>query len=223
MTLDDDTTPSGMEDLGIETDGDALASMDDDEPLEMNVVDEDEDVEDLSSMSGKSLQLEADLAAAKVEVAEWHERYLRKAAEFDNYRKRAEREKSDLRVASQGAILQTLLPMVDGFDRAMQYFAAEPEGAAAANPAASVARYREGVELLHRQVLEALAQAGATPIETEGREFDPNLHEALSREMTTAVEEGTIVKELRRGYMFNGKLLRPAQVIVAVPPTTSGN
>jgi len=205
MTLDEETTPSDVEEIEIATDENSGDDLDE------------------ISLADSSLQLEADLAAAKVDIAEWHDRYMRKAAEFENYRKRVEREKADLRVASQGAILRELLPVVDGFDRALQSFEANPDGQASPGHAGSAAQYREGMELLYRLVLDALAQAGATPIETEGREFDPNLHEALSREMTAEVEDGTVVRELRRGYMFKGKLLRPAQVVVAVHPKPSEN
>jgi molecular chaperone GrpE len=79
-------------------------------------------------------------------------------------------------------------------------------------------QYQEGVELLYRQVLDALSRTGATPIKAEGTQFDPHLHEALSREETPDCQEGTVVKELRRGYLFRDKLLRPSQVVVAVYP-----
>ena len=157
-------------------------------------------------------QLEADLAAAKADAAEWQDRFMRKAAEFENYRKRMDKEKSELKIMSQSAILRDLLPVLDGFDRALKYFS-ETEGGAG-----SVEKYREGVEMLCRQVIDTLAQSGVTPIETKGKPFDPRLHEALSSEATSAVAEGTIVSELRRGYIFKDNLLRPSQVIVAVQP-----
>jgi molecular chaperone GrpE len=201
MTHNEDPTPSPSsdEELNIGDDRQSLDLADD-------------DVTDIS-LADSTLQLEADLAATKVDVAEWRDRYMRKAAEFENYRKRVEKEKSDLRILAQSTILQGILPVVDGFDRALQYFGSEQE-----STASSASQYREGVELLHRQVLDTLVQAGATPIETKGQVFDPNLHEAISREETAAVEDGTIVRELRRGYMFKDRLLRPAQVIVAVHP-----
>ena len=156
------------------------------------------------------MRLEANLAAAKIDATEWRDRFMRKAAEFENYRKRMDKEKNELRVSSQSAILRDILPVLDGFDRALKYFA-EAEGAAG-----SAEQWRQGVELLHRQVIDTLAQAGVAPIDAEGKPFDPHLHEALSREETSEVAEGTIVGELRRGYMFGNNLLRPSQVIVAV-------
>ena len=157
-------------------------------------------------------RLEADIAAAKADAAAWQDRFLRKAAEFENYRKRVDREKTELRLGSQSAILLGILPVIDGFDRALKYFGATER------TTGSIEQYRQGVELLYRHVLDTLAQAGVAPIEAEGKPFDPHLHEALSREETTEVADGIIVSELRRGYMFNDSLLRPSQVIVAVQP-----
>ena len=171
-----------------------------------------ETLEESAGLVDSPAQLEADLAAAKVDAAEWHDRFMRKAAEFENYRKRMDKEKAELRVLSQSAILRDILPVLDGFDRALKYFG-EAEGVAG-----SVEQYREGVELLCRQMLDTLAQAGLTPIDAEGKPFDPHRHEALSREETSEVAEGIIVYEIRRGYMFKDSLLRPSQVIVAVQP-----
>ena len=158
-------------------------------------------------------RLEADLTAAKADAAEWHDRFMRKAADFDNYRKRMDKEKAELRISSQSAILQDILPILDGFDRALKYF-----GEAEESGAGSVKQWREGVELLYRQMSDTLAHAGVTPIEAEGKPFDPHLHEALSRQETSEAADGIIVNELRRGYMFRDGLLRPSQVIVAVQP-----
>lgn len=157
-------------------------------------------------------QLEADLGVAKAEAAEWQDRFLRKAAEFENFRKRVDKEKIDARLYAQSSILMEFLPIKDACDRALSIFAnnQEPEG--------NLQQYKEGVELLYRQFMDALNRVGVVAIQTEGQMFDPHLHEALSRQVTTEFKEGTIVMELRQGYMFKDKLLRPAQVVVAVPP-----
>jgi molecular chaperone GrpE len=157
-------------------------------------------------------QLEADLGVAKAESGEWQDRFLRKAAEFENYRKRVDKEKIDARVHAQSSVLIEFLPITDACYRAMGMFAnnQEVEG--------NLKQYKEGVELLYRQFLDALSRIGVVTMQTEGQPFDPHLHEALSRQVTTEFEEGTIVMELRQGYMFKEKLLRPAQVVVAVPP-----
>jgi molecular chaperone GrpE len=179
--------------------------------MDMNAAIE-EILEEAAGSVDSPTQLQADLAAAKAEAAEWQDRFMRNAAEFDNYRKRVDKEKAELRISSQSVILRSLLPVLDGFDRALKYFA-ETE-----NVSGSVEKYREGVELLFRQVLDTMAQAGVAPIEAEGKPFDPHLHEALSREETSEAAEGIIVNDLRRGYMFRDILLRPSQVIVAVQP-----
>lgn len=157
-------------------------------------------------------QLEAELKTAKAESAEWQDRFLRKAAEFENYRKRVEKEKSESRIHAQSSVLTEILPVCDACDRALSSFDQSQDNAG------NLRQYREGVELLYRQVLDVLGRMGAEPMDTQGKPFDPHLHEALSRLETSEYEEGTIVQELRRGYMFGDRLLRPAQVIVAVHP-----
>jgi molecular chaperone GrpE len=162
--------------------------------------------------SDPTIQLQADLKAAKDEVAEIQDRFLRKAAEFENYRKRAEKEKIDSMSLAKSSVLLEFLPIADACERAMKIFS-ENE-----NVSGDLQKYREGVELLYRQVTDALNRTGAVAMKTEGTPFDPYLHEALSREETFDFEEGIVVMELRRGYLFKDKLLRPAQVIVAVHP-----
>ena len=152
------------------------------------------------------------LNAAKAEVAEWQDRFLRKAAEFENYRKRMEKEKADVLMMAKSSVLIEFLPVLDACERALQSFGDAQEAAA------GLQQYQEGVELLYRQVLDTMNRIGVVPMEAEGKQFDPHLHEALSREENLEFEENTVIKELRRGYLFKDKLLRPAQVIVAVHP-----
>lgn len=168
--------------------------------------------ESLASPNDPLAQLQSDLAAAKTEVAEWQDRFLRKAAEFENYRKRIEKEKIDSMMLAKSSVLLELLPIADACERALRSMGE------AANTPDSLDQYQEGVELLYKQLLDALARTGAVPIETERKKFDPRLHEALSREENADFEEDTVIRELRRGYLFKDKLLRPAQVVVAVHP-----
>ena len=156
-------------------------------------------------------RLEAEVAELQSQKAELQDRFLRKAAEFDNYRKRMEREKSESSAYAKGAVLLELLPIVDACERALGSFADAEEGE-------SLNRYREGVELLYKQLRDALARSGVTPIDALGEPFDPNLHEALIREETTEHPENSVMQVLRRGYLFKDRLLRPAQVKVAVRP-----
>lgn len=171
-----------------------------------------EAIESVASPIDPMAQLQADVNAAKAEVAEWQDRFLRKAAEFENYRKRAEKEKADSISLTKSSVLIEFLPIADACERALRILNE------ARSAPGNLQQYQDGVELLYRQVFDALSRAGVIPIKTEGKQFDPHLHEALSREETPDFEEGTVVKELRRGYLFKDRLLRPAQVIVAVHP-----
>jgi molecular chaperone GrpE len=171
-----------------------------------------ETVESIAPAADPMAQLQADLNAAKAEVAEWQDRFLRKAADLENYRKRAEKDKADSIALAKGSVLMEFLPLADACERALRSFAGASEGPAA------LKRYQDGVELLHKQLLGILGGMGVVPFDAEGTKFDPHLHDALSREETDSVEENTVVKELRRGYMYKDRLLRPAQVIVAVNP-----
>ena len=157
-------------------------------------------------------QLESELTAARLEASQWQDRFLRKAAEFDNFRKRSEKEKLDLSRTAKSAVLVEILPILDSCERALQSF----DRVTADGP--ELVRYREGVELLYRQLNDLLSLQGVTAMEVVGKPFDPHLHEALGREETADHEENTIIDELRRGYLFQDRLLRPAQVRVTSRP-----
>jgi molecular chaperone GrpE len=132
------------------------------------------------------------------------DRLLRMAAEFDNYRKRIDRERREQADAAAEAVLLDLLPIVDDLERALL---APATGDAQA--------YRSGVELIHRQMLDVLRRRGVTPIDTSGVDFDPRFHQAVSHEKSDTHREGQVVEEFRRGYMLGDRLLRPAMVKVA--------
>ncbi len=169
-----------------------------------------EKVESIAPSMDSQAQLQADFKAAKSEVAEWQDRFLRKAAEFENYRKRADKEKTDSMMLAKSSILLEFLPVADACERALKSIG---ENKAASD---NLQQYQQGVELLYKQLLDTFSRTGIVPIEAEGKAFDPHLHEALSREETADFKEGTVIRELRRGYLFKDRLLRPSQVIVAV-------
>ena len=156
-------------------------------------------------------QLQAGLSAAKTESEQWRDRFLRKAAEFENYRKRIEREKGESILLAKSSVLAELLPIVDAYERALGSFSGEDAGAC-------LEQYREGFLLMYRQLADTLARLGVVPIAARGEPFDPNLHEALCREETIEYDENTVMEELRTGYMYGDRLLRPAQVKVAIRP-----
>ena len=132
------------------------------------------------------------------------DRLLRTAAEFDNYRKRVERERRDQGDAMIAETLTDLLPIIDDLERALQ----APSGGDAD-------ALRKGVELIHRQMLDLLRKRGVRPIQAVGADFDPRFHESVVSEATGDHREGEVLQELRRGYMLGDRLLRPAMVKVA--------
>lgn len=137
---------------------------------------------------------------------EYYDLLLRTRAEFDNYRKRVERDRQEQAEAAAADLVRDLLPIVDDLERALAAQAGGTEGATA---------YREGIELIHRQMLDVLRQRGATPIEAVGASFDPRLHQAVAHEPAPGRSEGEIIEEYRRGYMLGNRLLRPSMVKVA--------
>jgi molecular chaperone GrpE len=130
------------------------------------------------------------------------DRLLRTAAEFDNYRKRMDRERRDLAEYTAGEAIKDLLPIIDNLERALQASAQDDP-------------LRKGVELIHKQMLEMLRKRGVTPIEALGTNFDPNVHEAVTHEESAQHREGEVMEELQRGYKVGDRLLRPAMVKVA--------
>lgn len=157
-------------------------------------------------------QLKADLAGIKSESEQWRERFLRKAAELENFRKRSDRERVEAAALVKSSVLAEFLPIMDACERALRSF--NEEG----NPHVRVQKYREGVELLYKQLGDTMNRLGVVPLEAKGHKFDPHLHEALTHQETLEYEDNTVIQELRRGYLFKDRLLRPAQVVVASGP-----
>ena len=130
---------------------------------------------------------------------------LRRQAEFDNYRKRTEKERADFLQYAGMDLVREVLPVLDDFERALKTEGASPQ-------------YAKGVEMIHSRMYEALKKLGLEPIETAGATFDPHLHQAVERVETADAEDGKVLGEFQRGYFFKGKLLRPTMVRVAVRP-----
>src|SRR5881397_986358 len=160
------------------------------------------------------LQLQAELILAKGEADKWHDRFLRTAAEFDNYRKRADREKPDVIMLAKSSVLTELLPVLDACERALGSFSEKSFSSE------SLETYHEGFELMYRQLKDTLARLGVVQIAALGAKFDPHLHEALAREETLEHAENAVIQEMRKGYLYKDRLLRPAQVKVAIRPRT---
>jgi len=135
---------------------------------------------------------------------EYYERLLRKTAEFDNFRKRVDRERKEFVEWAAADVLGDLLAVMDDFDRALA--ADAPPGAQA---------YKAGVELIHRALSELVRKRGVTAIQALGADFDPHLHQAVAYDTVEGAREGEVVEELRKGYMLGERLLRPSLVKVA--------
>jgi molecular chaperone GrpE len=144
------------------------------------------------------------LAALTAEKNALQDRLLRLAAEFDNYRKRIDRDRRDQADAAVASAVEDLLSIVDNLERALEAPAGEDADS-----------YRQGVELIHRQMLDLLRRRGVTPIESVGADFDPQLHQAVAHEASPEHREGEVMEEFRRGYKLGDRLLRPAMVKVA--------
>jgi molecular chaperone GrpE len=157
-------------------------------------------------------QLKVDLEAVRSESEQWRERFLRKAAELENFRKRSDRERAEAAALVKGSVLAEFLPIMDACERALKSFNEET------NHHVRLQKYREGVELLYKQLGDTMNRLGVVALEAEGHRFDPHLHEALTHQETLEYEDNTVIQELRRGYLFKDRLLRPAQVVVASGP-----
>jgi molecular chaperone GrpE len=132
------------------------------------------------------------------------DRLLRTAAEFDNYRKRTDRERRDQANTLMADAIEELLPIIDDLERALEAPVGTDGGV-----------LRAGVELIHRQMTELLLRRGVKPIEAVGTDFDPHFHQAMAHEASPAHREGEVMEELRKGYTLGNRLLRPAMVKVA--------
>ncbi|HYP27144.1 MAG TPA: nucleotide exchange factor GrpE [Blastocatellia bacterium] len=157
--------------------------------------------------AGPGLQAQVD--ALTQERAALYDQLLRRQAEFENYRKRMERERGEVYQRARAEVLLELLPVLDNFERALLSFES-----ASSDPEA----FQQGVELIHKQLKDAVTKLGLQPVESVGQAFDPHLHEAVTIEASDEHEENTIIEEFERGYKLGDKLLRPAKVKVASTP-----
>jgi molecular chaperone GrpE len=153
------------------------------------------------------------LAAAKKEAADNHDRYLRVAADLENFRRRTVREKDDLRLYASSRILEDLLPALDNLALGL---------AAARQPKADLKTLTDGVEMVLQQLKGALANHGLKEINPAGQPFDPHQHEAISHQADPKVPAEHVLTVVRPGFSLNGRLLRPASVVVSSGPEPRG-
>jgi molecular chaperone GrpE len=177
-----------------------------------NIADDDVNPEGAQSAEDQALREDAnredaELRKLSTDLDELRQTLLRRQADFDNYRKRIERERGEEAKRATGRVIEALLPVLDGFEQAL-----------AAHREAEYENYRKGFELIYKQLLENVAKLGAERIDPAGKAFDPHLHQAVDRAETTEHADGSILQVFQPGYMFNGRVLRPAMVRVAVHP-----
>jgi molecular chaperone GrpE len=141
----------------------------------------------------------SELEALKEERDGLHDRLLRKQAEFENYKKRVDRERSEFVQFASAELMRELLNALDSFELALRNTGGD----------------LRGFELIYKQLQDTMGRFGLKPIEAKGQKFDPNFHQAVSTQPADEVEENTVVEEMRKGYTLNGRLLRPAMVIVS--------
>ena len=151
-------------------------------------------VEDVPAEEDKTAELEAQLQ-------EKNDRILRLQADFENFRRRTAKEKEELAAVITQNILTDLLPLLDNFERALT---ADKEAES----------FHQGVEMIYKQMVEALKKHGLEYIETAGKKFDPNFHEAVMRVQNSELEDDTIALEMQKGYMAKGRVIRPSMVQV---------
>jgi molecular chaperone GrpE len=161
--------------------------------------------EDVVDVSSELTQITSERDLLKTEKAELEDRLLRRAAEFDNFRKRTDRQRQELLETAGVETIEVLLPILDDFERALKSETADRD-------------YARGMQLIYQRLFDALKKQGLEPFESAGTPFDPNLHHAVEMVQTADVEDHVVIQDLQRGYFFKGRLLRPAMVRVAVTP-----
>lgn len=171
------------------------------------------DAEPLATIDAASVtpeQLE-ELKSRAAKADEHWERLLRTTADFDNFKKRSARERTDAVQFANAALIQKLLPILDSFEMAL--------AAAQTVKDEKTASLQAGIVMVQSQLKNALVEAGLEEIDAAGKAFDPALHEAVSEQETANVNEGQVVQQIRKGYKLRERLLRPAAVVVAKKPT----
>lgn len=158
-----------------------------------------------TAASGDTAQRSSERERLESENAELRESALRMRAEFDNFRRRVTREKEEIVDYANMESARAMLTIVDDFERALAVECAD-------------ASYAQGVELIYVRLMDTLNKMGVEPIEADGRPFDPNLHHAIEMVKTAEAPDHTVLQSYQKGYLYKGKLLRPAVVKVAVTP-----
>ena len=169
-----------------------------------------EEAPEVYNLDADDAAADSDIGKLAKDLEDLRQTLLRRQADFDNYRKRVEKERSDDSRRSTARVIEALIPVVDSFDQALASHR-EPE----------YANYRKGFELIHKQLIDNIAKLGAERIDPVGLTFDPHMHQAMDRTETTEHHDGAILQVFQPGYVFHGRVLRPAMVRVAVHPSAA--
>ena len=165
------------------------------------------DQSDEAKLATESAAADAEVAKLASDLNELRQTLMRRQADFDNYRKRIEKERAEDSRRATARVIEGLIPIIDGFEHAL-----------AAHREAEYENYRKGFELIYKQLVDNTTRLGVERIDPLGKPFDPHLHQAMDRTETVSQEDGTILQVFQPGYIFHGRVLRPAMVRVAVHP-----
>jgi molecular chaperone GrpE len=178
------------------------------EPQNQDSTGDGEQGAEASAVAAEAAKADAELGKLATDLNELRQTLLRRQADFENYRKRIEKERSDDSRRATARVIEGFIPVIDGFEQAL-----------AVHRDAAYEQYRKGFELIYRQLLENITKLGAERIDPVGKHFDPHLHQAMDRTETAEHEDGTVLQVFQPGYVFHGRVLRPAMVRVAVHPS----
>lgn len=164
--------------------------------------------EEAKTVAIDSAKADAELAKLATDLDELRQTLLRRQADFDNYRKRIEKERTEDSKRATARVIEGFIPVIDGFEQAL-----------AVHRETAYENYRKGFELIYKQLLDNVTRLGVERVDPLGKPFDPHLHQAMDRTETTEHVDGAILQVFQPGYVFHGRVLRPAVVRVAVHPS----
>lgn len=190
------------------------------EEASAQTVDEEETANEGDESLTEVEALEKEIEELKAERDNLNDRLLRKAAEFENYQRRMNREKRRRHEAGKRAVIETMLEVLDDFERSLD---AAKELQEAQDPETAYDSLKGGVEMVFRKFQDELQSLGVEPIEAEGKPFDEQLHEAMMRQPTDEAEPGTVLQEIRKGYTMGDRVIRHSRVVVAAEPSEDDN
>ena len=160
------------------------------------------------AVAADSAKTDAEVTKLAADLEDLRQTLLRRQADFENYRKRIEKERGEDTKRTTARLIEGLIPVIDGFEHAL-----------AAHRKAEYENYRKGFELIYKQLLDHLTKLGVERIDPTGKMFDPHLHQAMDRKETNEHEDGIVLHVFQPGYLYHGRVLRPAMVSVAVHPS----